>query len=97
EIYYGDMSKASILQALHADEAGAVIITLDNAEKKRLISEAISKYEKPINLIVKVVSLEEKHLLADLPIHAMVDGKEEVAKILVRHSIKCKLDFNRPS
>ncbi|MDF1882027.1 cation:proton antiporter, partial [Sulfurimonas sp. MAG313] len=46
EIYYGDMSKASILQALHADEAGAVIITLDNAEKKRLISEAISKYEK---------------------------------------------------
>jgi len=91
EIYYGDMSKESILLALHAEDASAVIITLDNAEKKRLISEAVSKYEKPINLIVKVVSLEEKKMLADLPIHAMVDGKEEVAKILVRHSVQCKV------
>lgn len=93
EIYYGDMSKASILHALHAEDASAVIITLDNAEKKRLISEAIAKYEKPINLIVKVVSLEEKKMLADLPIQAMIDGKEEVAKILVFHSIQCKVNL----
>ena len=91
EIYYGDMSKESILQALHAEDASAVIITLDNAEKKRLISEAIAQYDKPINLIVKVVSLEEKKMLEDLPIQAMIDGKEEVAKILVRHSIQCKV------
>ncbi|PHR54316.1 MAG: potassium transporter [Arcobacter sp.] len=93
EIYYGDMSKASILHTLHAEEASAVIITLDNAEKKRLISESIAKYEKPINLIVKVVSLEEKRMLADLPISAMIDGKEEVAKILVSHSIQCKVNI----
>jgi len=91
EIYYGDMSKESILHALQAEDASAVIITLDNAEKKRLISEAIAKYEKPINLIVKVVSLEEKKMLADLPIQAMIDGKEEVAKILVRNSIQCEV------
>lgn len=91
EIYYGDMSRPSILHALHAENASAVIITLDNAEKKRLISEAVSRYEKPINLIVKVVSLEEKEMLQDLPIHAIVDGKEEVAKILVEHSMHCSL------
>jgi len=91
EIYYGDMSKSGILRAIHAEDASAVIITLDNAEKKRLISEAISRYEKPIHLIVKVVSLEEKQMLADLPIHAVVDGKEEVAKILVQQSIQCKI------
>jgi len=91
EIYYGDISKASILHAMHAEDASSVIITLDNAEKKRLISEAIARYDKPINLIVKVVSLEEKQMLEDLPIHAMVDGKEEVAKILVSHSIQCKV------
>ena len=89
EIYYGDMSKASILASLHAEDASAVIITLDNAQKKRLISQAVSQYNKPINLIVKVVSLEEKEMLADLPIHAMVDGKEEVAKILVKQSMQC--------
>jgi len=92
EIYYGDMSKESILHTMQAEDASSVIITLDNAEKKRLISEAISQYEKPINLIVKVVSLEEKEMLADLPIHAMVDGKEEVAKILVAHSTHCKIE-----
>jgi len=91
EIYYGDMSKESILTALHAEDASSVIITLDNAEKKRLISEAITKYEKPINLIVKVVSLEEKKMLADLQIHDLIDGKEEVAKILVSRSIQCKM------
>ncbi|HIC44209.1 MAG TPA: potassium transporter [Sulfurimonas sp.] len=92
EIYYGDMSKSSILHALHANDASSVIITLDNANKKRLISEAISKYEKPINLIVKVVNLEEKEMLKDLGIHALVDGKEEVAKILVSHSVQCQLN-----
>jgi len=91
EIYYGDMSKESILHTLHAEDASAVIVTLDNAEKKLLISEAISKYKKPINLIVKVVSLEEKKMLEGLPINAMIDGKEEVAKILVEHSMYCKI------
>ncbi len=93
EIYYGDMSKESILLALHAEDASAVIITLDNPEKKRLISEAVSRYERRINLIVKVVSLEEKKMLEDLPIGAMIDGKEEVAKILVQHSIQCQVNW----
>jgi CPA2 family monovalent cation:H+ antiporter-2 len=93
EIYFGDMSKESILQALHAEDASAVIVTLDNAEKKLLISEAVSKYDKPINLIVKIVSLEEKNMLQGLSIQAMVDGKEEVAKILVEHSMHCDLEL----
>jgi len=93
EIYYGDMTKEAILQTLHAEDASAVIITLDNSEKKRLISEAISKYDKPINLIVKVVSLEEKEMLADLPIHVMIDSKAEVAKILVEQSMQCKVNL----
>jgi CPA2 family monovalent cation:H+ antiporter-2 len=93
EIYFGDMSKESILQALHAEDASAVIVTLDNAEKKLLISEAVSKYDKPINLIVKIVSLEEKMMLQGLSIQAMVDGKEEVAKILVEHSMHCDLEL----
>jgi monovalent cation:H+ antiporter-2, CPA2 family len=91
EIYYGDMSKSGILHALHAEDAASVIVTLDNAEKKRLITEAVSRYKESINLIVKVVSLEEKELLADLPIHTVVDGKEEVAKILVEQSLQCRV------
>lgn len=91
EVYYGDMSKESILQAIYAEDASAVIVTLDNAQKKLLISEAVSKYKQGINLIVKVVSLEEKNMLSDIQITSMVDGKEEVAKILVDETLRCSL------
>ncbi|MEA1916771.1 MAG: cation:proton antiporter [Campylobacterota bacterium] len=92
QIFYGDMSKIEVLHALHVEDAAAIIVTLDNMDKKRLICETIVKYSKHINLIVKVVSLEEKELLSDLPLSVVVDGKEEVAKVLVEHTLQCKLE-----
>lgn len=93
EIYYGDMSKPSIVSALHVEDAAAVIVTLDNIEKKRLICETILKHTKNINLIVKVVSLSEKHVLRDLPITVIVDGKIEVARVLVERMLTCQLKY----
>ena len=77
--------------ALHVEKAAAVIVTLDNLEKKRLICEAVLQYSKDVNLIVKVVSLEEKEKLADLNISIIVDGKAEVARVLVESMRTCKL------
>jgi len=93
EAYLGDASKLSILNALHVENAGAVIVTLDNMEKKRLICEAVLKYTKNVNLVVKVISLEEKEKLADLDITVVVDGKLEVAKVLVERMLTCKLKY----
>jgi CPA2 family monovalent cation:H+ antiporter-2 len=93
EAYLGDASKLSILNALHIENAAAVIVTLDNLEKKRLICEAILKYTKNVNLIVKVVSLEEKQKLADLNITTIVDGKVEVARVLVERMMTCQLKY----
>ena len=91
EIYYGDMSKPAILHALHVEDAASVIVTLDDPEKKLLICEALSPYEKYINIIVKVVSSEEKQMLRGLPISVMVNSNEEVAKILVEQTMRCTL------
>lgn len=91
EVYLGDMSKRSILEALNIHECSSVIVTLDNAEKKRLICEAIAANTKDINLIVKIISLEERNALSDLPINVMIDGKEEVARILVERMASCNL------
>ena len=93
EAYLGDASKSSILQAIHVEQASSVIVTLDNIEKKRLICEAILKYTQNVNLIVKVVSLEEKEKLADLDINVVVDGKLEVARVLVERMITCQLKY----
>ncbi len=92
EAYLGDASKLSTLSALHIEQAASVIVTLDNIEKKRLISEAVLKHTKNVNLIVKVISLEDKEKLADLDITTIVDGKVEIARILVERMLSCQLN-----
>jgi len=93
EAYLGDASKISILNALHIEKASAIIVTLDNMDKKRLICEAVLKYSKDANVIVKVASLEERKKLQDLPITTIVDGKAEVARVLVERMITCQLNY----
>ena len=92
EAYLGDASKNSILDAIHVDTAASVIVTLDNMDKKRLICEAISKHTKSVNLVVKVVSLEEKNSLKDLNT-VMVDSKIEVARVLVDRMVTCRVRY----
>ena len=93
EAYLGDASKLSILSAIHIESAASVIVTLDNIEKKRLICEAVLNHTKNVNLIVKVISLEDKKKLADLDITTIVDGKVEIARVLVERILTCKLDY----
>jgi len=94
EAYLGDASKSSILEALHIDKASAIIVTLDNVDKKRLICESVLKYSKNANIIVKVTSLEEKEKLEDLNITVIVDGKLEVARVLVERMLTCQLKYS---
>ena len=91
EIYYGDMSKAAILHSLNIESAASVIVTLDDPEKKQLICEALAPYGESVNIIVKIVSSEEKQKLKNLSISAIVNGKEEVAKILVEKTKRCSI------
>jgi CPA2 family monovalent cation:H+ antiporter-2 len=91
EAYLGDMSKLSLLGALNAESSAAVIVTLENMDKKRAVCEAILKHTKDINLIVKVTSLEDKNNLQDLDITEVVDSKLEIGRLLVERMISCKL------
>jgi len=93
EAYLGDVSKSAIVEALHIDTASSVIVTLDNIDKKRLICEAILRETKNANVIVKVTSLEEKEKLQDLDITTIVDGKVEVARVLVERMMTCQLSY----
>lgn len=93
EAYLGDMSKLSLLEALHAESSAAVIVTLDNIDKKRAICEAILKHTKNINLIVKVATLEDKENLKDLEITSVVDSKLEVGRVLVERMMTCQIRY----
>lgn len=91
EAYLGDMSKLSLLEAIHAESSAAVIVTLDNPDKKRAICEAVLKHTKNINLIVKISTLEDKQNLEDLEITSVIDDKLEIGRLLVEKMAKCKL------
>lgn len=91
KVYYGDMSKPSILAALHVENAAAVIITLDNFEKKRLICEALQDFGNDIKVVVKVMSLEEKEAIKALNIGTIIDSKEKIAHILVDEANHCRI------
>lgn len=91
EAYLGDASKSSILSALNIKKAASVMVTLDNPQKKQLICEAVLKHSKDVNIVVKIVSLEEKQKLENLNITSVVDGKVEVARVLVEQMISCQL------
>ncbi|QFR44144.1 cation:proton antiporter [Sulfurimonas xiamenensis] len=93
EAYLGDMSKLSLLEALNAESSAAVIVTLDNIEKKRAICEAVLKHTKDINLIVKVATLEDKENLQDLDITSIVDTKVEVGRLLVEKMSTCNMKY----
>ncbi|EDZ63369.1 potassium channel [Sulfurimonas gotlandica GD1] len=93
EAYLGDMSKLSMLEALHAESSAAVIVTLDNIDKKKAICEAVLKHTKDINLIVKVATLEDKEALSGLDITVVVDSKLEVGRILVERMMTCQLKY----
>jgi len=94
EAYLGDMSKISMLEAVHIQDSAAVIVTLDNSDKKRAICEAIVKQTQNINLIVKVNSLEDKNSLSNLGITTIVDGKEEIGKVLVQKMVTCQVNYS---
>jgi CPA2 family monovalent cation:H+ antiporter-2 len=93
EAYLGDMSKISLLEALHAESAAAVIVTLDNIDKKRAVCETVLQHTKDVNLIVKVATLEDKKNLKDLDITSVVDSKIEIGRILVEKMMTCQLKF----
>jgi len=91
EAYLGDMSKRSILEALHVKDSASIIITLDNPDKKQLICEAVLEQTKDANIIVKAVSKEEKIRLKKLKAPIVVDGKLEVARVLVERVMSCQI------
>ncbi len=89
--YYGNMSKPSMLSALHVENAAAIIITLDNFEKKLLICEALREFSADVKIVVKVISLEEKEILEALNIGTVIDAKKKIAHILVDAARFCKI------
>ena len=90
-VYFGDLSKRTILEALHVENAAAVIITLESFEKTRLICEALREYAHKVKIIVKVATLDEKQALEAMDIGVIVDSKRVIGHVLVNEARSCAI------
>lgn len=81
--YFGHLDKLPVLNSLKVDEAKAIIITVSNTKRKKLISEAVLNFAPDSKIIVKINSIDEKKVLKELPIKSFVDSNLEVGKLLV--------------
>ncbi|MDD5716731.1 MAG: cation:proton antiporter [Sulfuricurvum sp.] len=86
--YFGHLDKLPVLESLMVKEAKAVIITMISEQKRRLISEAVLRYDPKAKIILKIDSVEERKSLRDLSEIQLVDASFEVADLLVKHALK---------
>jgi len=93
-IVLGNAAQVSILEAVNIKNSIAAIVAVDNAVKLRLISKIISSINSHINIVVKVVNFDEKEFLDDLKINHIVVAADEIASILVKEAMLCKLKKN---
>jgi CPA2 family monovalent cation:H+ antiporter-2 len=86
--YFGHLDKTPVLESLKADESSSIIITMSSTVKKRLICEALIKFCKQPNIILKIDRVEERKELRDLHIKSYIDSNREVGEILVQEARK---------
>ena len=90
--YLGDLSKSSIIEALHIKDAAAVILTVEDPQIKSLISHKLLEANPQANIIVLIASAKERQALEDIEIRNAVDGEIEIARMLVERVMQCRLE-----
>ena len=92
-VYFGNADSSILLNALHIKHATAVIITIDNDEKIRLIVETIHNIDTNIDIILRVENVRQTEELSDLPIKSYVNHNVSTAKLLVEEALKCEIKY----
>jgi len=86
--YFGHLDKKPVLESLKVDLSSSIIITSHNPKRKLLISEAVLKFNKDANIILRIDSSEERKILKDINIKSFIDSDIEVGKLLVNEADK---------
>ena len=78
-LVFGNAAQKNILESLNIKEASAVVISIGNSEKLRLVCEAVKDLAYDVKIVVKVNSFDEKQMLMDLGLTHIVVENEETA------------------
>ena len=91
-VIFGNAAKKSILEALHIQDALAVVVAFDNSEKIQLVCDILHTMHLSVPVIIKVDRFKEKELLHKrFPDFSIVVGTEQVARGMVDTILSCKI------
>lgn len=90
-IYFANAANLDILKAFQVQKAASVIVAVGNARHLRLICEALNRISEKINVVIKAANRVEEEMLEDLHIDHIVLQSEEMADLLVKKAMACKI------
>jgi CPA2 family monovalent cation:H+ antiporter-2 len=81
--YFGHLDKYAVLESLKVEESKAIMITLNDEHRKRLVCEAILKFHEQSNIIMKVESNKQRLDFRDLKIKKFINANNEISKLMI--------------
>lgn len=87
-IIFGNAGQKNILELVNIKKASAVIISVENSQKLRMICETVNSLTYNTKTIVKVDNYEEESELADLNLSHIIVETEKTAIAMVKEAQK---------
>lgn len=90
-VIFGNAAQQSLLKNAGIEDATAVIIAIEDEEKIRIITEAINAFTFETNIVAKVSNRDMFAKMEGVPLRHLINGNEEIAKIMVYNALTCNL------
>lgn len=88
-IVFGSMRQKSIYETLRIDECAAVVLTLDDSDKTRMICNELLSTFPDCHIIVQTPTYDDMQHLSGLKLHTLICAKAEIATILGSAAVEC--------
>ncbi len=90
-IFFGNAAQRSVLENLDLRFASAVVITLHNLEKIRLITQSVLDLAPHAHVVARVRDEKEAQVLADLQIKSLVITTKTLSQEMIKELFYCTL------
>lgn len=88
-IVFGSMRQKSVYEILRIDECAAVVLTLDDSDKTRMICSELLSTFPDCHIIVQTPTYDDMQHLNGLKLHTLICAKAEIATILGSAAVEC--------
>lgn len=88
-IVFGSMRQKSVYEILRIDECAAVVLTLDDSDKTRMICSELLSAFPDCHIIVQTPTYDDMQHLSGLKLHTLICAKAEIATILGSAAVEC--------